>query len=480
MKRFAFSFLLLTFFVVSGCVSAGHDPALTAQLDEVLGSLSDTGAVYTARVVELSTGRELYAHDIDVPFTPASNMKIPVTAAGLDLFGTQHTFKTYLAKEGGDLWIIGTGDPGTGDPRLAKLKGGNTVTMLDQWADKLIQHHIGTVGDIYYYEGALDNQLVHDSWGESVLHWYGAPVSGLNFNDNCVDITITPTFSGKPVSYTVMPPVSCITVNNKCITKRPRCRPAIIKLPDGNVYEIDGGCRIKTELKSKPVDNPGEFFADAFKTHLEKRGIKVTGRLKSADAPLGRAIPPDRSKVIAVHETSMINVLSRINTNSQNLFAECLSKLNGQAFMARQGKKVPGSWTDGEKAIRAFLKKSNIDDSQFVLADGSGLSHLNKVTARMITDIFATMYKRADAKVYRDSLANPVSGGSLHGRMKDLEGHVFVKTGLINGVRALSGYVKTKKGKWLTFSIIYNRIPGSVKPFEGLQDNACRILTDWE
>ena len=441
--------------------------------------MSDTGAVYTARVVELSTGRELYAHDIDVPFTPASNMKIPVTAAGLDIFGTQHTFKTYLAKEGDDLWIIGTGDPGTGDPRLAKRKGGNTVTMLDQWADKLIQHHIRTVGDIYYYEGALDNQLVHDSWGESVLHWYGAPVSGLNFNDNCVDISIIPTTPGKPANYEVMPPVGGITVNNACVTSGKQ-KVSISKSPGGNIYNISGECSRRGELKSKPVDNPGEFFADAFKTHLDKRGIKVTGRLKSAGTPLGGVIPPDRSKVIAVHETSMINVLSRINTNSQNLFAECLSKLNGQEFMARQGKMVPGSWADGEKAIRAFLKKCNIEDSQFVLADGSGLSHLNKVTARMITDIFATMYKRADAKVYRDSLANPTSGGSLHGRMRDLSGHVFVKTGLINGVRALSGYVKTKKGKWLTFSIIYNKIPGSVKPFEELQDNACRILADWD
>jgi D-alanyl-D-alanine carboxypeptidase/D-alanyl-D-alanine-endopeptidase (penicillin-binding protein 4) len=63
--------------------------------------------------------------------------------------------------------------------------------------------------------------------------------------------------------------------------------------------------------------------------------------------------------------------------------------------------------------------------------------------------------------------------------MTDLAGRVFAKTGYIGGVRSLSGYVKTGEGKWLVFSIIYNGIPGDVKPYEELQDQAVRLLAEW-
>ena len=66
----------------------------------------------------------------------------------------------------------------------------------------------------------------------------------------------------------------------------------------------------------------------------------------------------------------------------------------------------------------------------------------------------------------------------LYVRGREMRLHQEMVLG-IGGVRALSGYILTRQNKWLCFSIIYNHIPGSVSPFEGLQDNACRILVDW-
>jgi D-alanyl-D-alanine carboxypeptidase/D-alanyl-D-alanine-endopeptidase (penicillin-binding protein 4) len=173
------------------------------------------------------------------------------------------------------------------------------------------------------------------------------------------------------------------------------------------------------------------------------------------------------------------DIIGRINTNSQNFFAEAFCKLTGQAYVARARRYVPGSWADGERAIRAFLRKCGIDDRHLVVADGSGLSDLNKVTARLLTDLFAVMFSRPDGKAFLDSLARGGVNGSLEGRFAGCEGHVFAKTGYIEGVRALSGYVRTHDGDWLTFSIIYNNIPGTVKPYEALQDEAVRLLIQW-
>jgi len=473
--------LVLLPIIVAGCTTAdrGHDPQLVARWDTILNRFEGTGATVTARVVDVSSGRELYAKDIDIPYTPASNMKIPISAAGLDMFGLDHTFDTYLAIDGDDLWVIGTGDPGIGDPRLAKRRGRTTTSVLDDWSNALLARGIRRIGgDLYYWDGALDSQWLNLSWGDDVLHWYGAPTSGLNLNDNCVDITIRPTEVGQPAAYDVMPPVQSITVINECVTGTEHA-PTIEKLRGGDIFKLGGTCARSEELKSKPVESPGAFFADAFRTHLASRGIVIGGSIVRAKAPLGGTVPPSADKVVAIHKTTVRDIIGRINTNSQNFFAEAFSKLTGQAYAAKQGRSVPGSWIDGEMAIRTFLRRNGVDDRHFVMADGSGLSDENRLTSRLLTDLFAAMFSRPDGEVFVDSLAKGGINGTLEKRFAGLDGHVFAKTGYIEGVRALSGYVRTYDNRWLSFSIIYNHIPGDVKPYEALQDEAVRELVRW-
>ena len=71
----------------------------------------------------------------DEPSTPASNMKIQTTCTALDMFGPDYQFKTYLAMDGNDLWLIGTGDPSCGDPDMEKKLHRTPTSMLDDWAD---------------------------------------------------------------------------------------------------------------------------------------------------------------------------------------------------------------------------------------------------------------------------------------------------------------------------------------------------------
>jgi D-alanyl-D-alanine carboxypeptidase/D-alanyl-D-alanine-endopeptidase (penicillin-binding protein 4) len=481
-RRLSSTVILFTCLVaLTACRSQtqGHDPALESQLSPILHKRDSSGAIFTARVVEVATGRELYAERIDEPFTPASNMKLATGATGLDLCGKDYRFKTYLAMDGDDLWIIGTGDPACGDPLIAKKTNGTPVSMLDEWADALVSKGIHDIrGNLYYYDGALEAQQIHPKWSKSFLtDWYAAPVSGLNFNDNCVDITVFPTTSGQPVRYEVMPPVKNIQVNNLC--KTGPGTPDIDRAQQSNLYILKGSTNEKKTLQSKPVTDPAAFFADAFRTHLESRKIRVEGETKRADKPLGGKLVPPKDKILAVHETAMFDLLSRINKQSQNLFAEALCKMTGREFQLRKGKDVPGSWENGAEAIHAFLKKQGIDDSKYHLQDGSGLGRENTLSARMQTDLLVKMTKHPAGEMFRESMAEAGKDGTIGKRMKDLEGHVYAKTGYIGGVRALSGYIYTRQHQWLVFSIIYNKIPGDVKPFEQLQDDACRVLVNW-
>lgn len=454
--------------------------ALSDRLDAALDRGKTGDAHYTARVVDLSSGKELYAVDIDEPFIPASNGKIAVSAATLDFFGADHEFKTYLAIDGQDLWLIGTGDPGAGDNTIAKKSGGTTMTLLDNFAAALKKRGISRInGNLYYYDRALDDEWIHPSWSKSyITEWYAAPISGLNFNNNSIDISVKPTTEGKPVDFAVVPPTHGVKIENKCVTGQGDA-PDVERKLDAPDYTIIGATTKPVDIKSEAVTNPGLFFADALRTHLNARGIPVAGQIVRAEKPLDGKLIPSPDKTVAVAETRLSDGLNRINKQSQNNFAEGYDKMLGKAWLAKQGKDEPGSWASGEQAVKAFLRDHKIDDSKVVVADGSGLSRLNRVTARMITGVLMTMWKHDDKQAFFDSLSISGEDGTIASRMKDLKGRVHAKTGYIGGVRALSGYIQTDSGKWLAFSIIYNGIDGSVKPYENRQDNAVRVLAAW-
>src|SRR5262245_6086686 len=181
--------VLLCLFVTACSSQKGPDPKLAEHLDPVLHGLGDSGAIYAARVVELPSQRELYSYRADEPMMPASNGKLANGASALDHFGPNHRFKTYLAIDVDDLWLIGTGDPSCGDERLAQKYGQTTVTMLDQFAAALRAKGISQIkGDLYFYDGTFDKEWINPGWSKGYLtDYYAAPVSGLNFNTNCVD-----------------------------------------------------------------------------------------------------------------------------------------------------------------------------------------------------------------------------------------------------------------------------------------------------
>src|SRR5690242_10593338 len=210
---------------LAGCKSAPADPkaALAQRMDTLLHRLDRSGAVFAARVVELPGGRELYAYRPDEPMMPASNGKLANGASALDHFGPQRTFTTYLAIDGDDLWLIGSGDPGCGDDKIAAAHGGTTTTMLDRWSEALRSRGVTHVkGNFYFYDGVFDDEWYNRTWSKGfATDWYAAPVTGLTFNDNCIDVTLYPTEDGQPARYEVVPPTTdTIKIKNQVLTRR--------------------------------------------------------------------------------------------------------------------------------------------------------------------------------------------------------------------------------------------------------------------
>ena len=194
--------------------------------------------------------------------------------------------------------------------------------------------------------------------------------------------------------------------------------------------------------------------------------------------------------MFAEHKTSLADVLNRIGKDSQNLFAECLLKRLGYEWQRRRGSpEAIGTWAGGRAAIRAWLDSlpgrttDGVADrwAGMIIADGSGLSRTNRLTARQIVDLLTVMHGHPHGDFFAESLSVAGRDGSLHRkkRLRDLTGAVRAKTGTLSGVKALSGYVDTPSGRRLAFSVVFNGITGPSAPFNELHDRMCRILADW-
>lgn len=494
MKRILYAVALLVLFSDPHAFASEGSAKLPEKLDAIFRRLDVPGAVIAARVVDLGNGKELYARNADRPVMPASNGKLANDASGLDHFGPSHVFPTYLAVDHNDLWLIGTGDPAPGDPDIAASHGAKTTTLLDHWAEALRAHGIRRIsGRLYFYDGVFDDQWVSPTWYRAYLtDWYAAPITGLTFNDNCIDVTAFPTMTGHPARFEVVPPTNAVRIINNLLTGNGNSE-GIDRDPGSNTFTLHGSIARKTTLESKPITDPGLFFADALRTSLQLNGIAIAGPIERASRGLAREKwpkltncmlvdqPQDANdpRILAVNQTPISDVMWRINKNSQNLFAEAMCKMQGRDWNLSHHIDAPGSWAAGGEAVHDFLRRNHIDDSHYVLVDGSGLSRDNRVTTRLITDLLVVMARHRYSKEFHDSLTICGKDGTLKKRMTDIAGMVRGKTGSIGGVRALSGYATTRSGQTLAFSFIFNDAEHHEHQCEALADEACHVLVQW-
>ncbi len=161
--------------------------------------------------------------------------------------------------------------------------------------------------------------------------------------------------------------------------------------------------------------------------------------------------------------------------DSQNFYGETLLKSMGRAAGAM------GSTAGGRQAVRETLTKWDVAADGIVMRDGSGLSRQNYVTADAIVTILKRVWN--DQRLRGRFLAAlPVAGrdGTLETRMRDsiLNGRVQAKTGTISNVRSLSGFVDTKNGEKLVFSIIANHFTATSAVIDGIVEKALVRLVE--
>ncbi len=481
--------------VFSGC---SRHPALTmkvdalsklrGELDYLLSDPSFAVAHWGIAIQSLKTGEYLYLRNEHKGFMPASNMKLFTTAAALLKCGPEFRFTTKLIYRGtlsptgileGDLIIKGVGDPSLSE----RYANGNPTKVFESWADSLAAKNIRQInGRIIGDDSYFTDEGMGAGWSwDYESDYYAAQVSALSFNDNCVDIFFTPGDSlGKLSTFRLLPNDHYVSVVNRVVTADEAMGTDIRynRERGGNTVVCSGTIFIGEKEKHDwfSVENPTLYAAHIFQQVLRSKGIVVTGEAADMDDLNDYQYVDDSLHVLARYTSPQLGeIVTTINKVSQNLYAELLLRLVGKEF---GGEGSAGKGAEVEKELFAGM---GIDPGQIDIADGSGLSRLNLVTPMSIVKLLRYMRQHSSGKVFYESL--PIAGvdGTIKGRLVGTaaQGNVRAKTGYLDKVRALSGYVTTLDGEELAFSMIVNNYLVPTGLANKIQDSICERLANF-
>jgi D-alanyl-D-alanine carboxypeptidase/D-alanyl-D-alanine-endopeptidase (penicillin-binding protein 4) len=177
---------------------------------------------------------------------------------------------------------------------------------------------------------------------------------------------------------------------------------------------------------------------------------------------------PSRATGLFQFERRLDSVVTFMNKESDNLSAE-----NVLRTISAHTWGPPGTAEGGLAVVKTFLTSCGIDTTQLVVADGSGVSHYNLVSPKVLVTLLASMYKRPDIfPAWYYSL--PIAGedGTLATRMRGTPAasNLRAKTGTLSNVTTLSGFVRTADGNMLAFSILVEGFPGDNRSYRRVQD----------
>lgn len=212
---------------------------------------------------------------------------------------------------------------------------------------------------------------------------------------------------------------------------------------------VDQG-RVRPGSLSRVAD-PARDAAEKFRKLLKSNGVKVTS-LKPGQAPA------DGTEIARVESPVMASLVERMLTDSDNDLAEALAHLSGAAAGFK------ASFAGGAKAATKVLDEFGIPTSGMRLADGSGVSADNRVSATTLAKLLALVAGGSEPDLFPVASGLAVAGftGTLSDRFtgsdRKAAGYVRAKTGTLTGVTSLAGMVTDASGRLLVFALLANEI----------------------
>lgn len=477
--------VILILFITSVAAEKDREPVngmegggmMKQELDQLIKSESALqGAQIGISIRSADTGKKRYDHMGDVRLRPASNLKLITAAASLSVLGERHTFQTELHSDGqikankliGNLYMKGGGDP--------TLLSEN----LDQFAKELRKRGITKIeGDIIgddtrYDEVRLSKDLV---WSDEHYH-YGAQISALtaspdkDYDAGSVIVEVSPgEETGEKPNITITPKTDYIEIINKAetVTTEHDEEELIVERVHGENTIIVKG---QIPLQSDPIKewlavwDPTRYALDLFTQALAANQISWNGEINSGKTP-------KKAERLLRHESKPVaELLIPFMKLSNNGIGEVLVKEMGKEV------KDEGSWEAGLEVMEAAMHQLEINTDTLLFRDGSGISHVNMIPANEISRLLYNIQDKTWFDSYFQALPvagdqKRMKGGTLQNRLSDIP--VRAKTGTIDSVTSLSGYIETSDSEDAIFSIIINNMLDEEEG-KDIEDKIVRII----
>lgn len=442
---------------------------LGRDLNAILADRNFNDATWGVSVVSCESGEALFRYNEGKNRQVASNIKLLTTAAALYRLGSDYRFGTELYVSGevfgnelnGNLVVRGVGDPS-----LSPSFGVDPREVIRGWGRILDSLGIRSIQDIVVDGTYFDGVPYGPGWAwDDEPFGFNAPISAAAIFDNNIEVTVKPGKTpGAPVSIDIYPSTAYVTLKVTAVTSRGDSTSTLdIRRERGSsVIVVSGNIAAGSEPYAEhiSVEHPERFFATVVKEELERSGIVVRGEgFESNEYP--EHLTYGTLKRIALHlSPTLREIAAATNKQSLNLAAEMMLKKLGREFMG------VGSSAAGIEVLKRVLGVAGVDIDHIKLYDGSGLSRQNMIAPADITTLLRWAQRSSFGADFMASLAIAGHDGTLANRMRGTlaEKNVIAKTGFLGGIRALSGYVRTRDGELLAFSIVLNNysVPTSV------------------
>ncbi|MEZ5308501.1 MAG: D-alanyl-D-alanine carboxypeptidase/D-alanyl-D-alanine-endopeptidase [Pyrinomonadaceae bacterium] len=428
------------------------------------------------KILTSSDGAVVYERNAENYFMPASNMKSFTVAAAIERLGPDFKFRTSVytmtppdesGTVKGDLIVYGRGDPSFS----GSFNEENQYARFDELADALVAAGVKNVeGSIVGDDSYFRTEPIPSGWEWDDLQWYyGAEVSALTAFDNTIGMKVASGIVGKPALVLLDPYSLVVRIVNKTTTVGAGEKDSlrITKLLGQNVYEISGNVAVGGRGFDGriAVSKPALYFADVLARRLRLKGVTIKNGVRSiGSSERGSEVFPNEiySEIAGVDSPPLSLIAQKTMKPSQNLYTELILRALGEKTGSTNEPEA-SSEKKGIDEVNALLSRAGVEPRSIIQYDGSGLSRHNLITPDAAARLFQYMDRSRNAAVWRNALTIGGVDGTLRNRFKNTiaQNNVRGKTGTIDQVSALSGYVTSRSGVRFVFSVLTNAIPDS-------------------
>ena len=438
------------------CILEGQEAgaALPAPVADELAKVNIPEESVAVWVRRIGGNAPEVAHNVDRAMNPASVMKLVTTFAAFDVLGPTHTWKTRVFADqapvdgilDGNLYLVGEGDPALTLERLWRLLRG------------LRQKGVTEIQGNVVMDRSAWRLPPYDAWafdGKGTRPYNIGP-DPLMINFAALRLRFVPTAAGGPPRLTADPPLDGVAVVSALTPAAGGCgewddRLDVELIQPGNRPVIRVGGEWRDECGERewyvaPMP-PDEYSRAAVAGMWKELGGRLTGRIFDGVTP-AEAVPlaMDRSPTLA-------EIARDMNKWSNNVQARLL-----MATLGAGAGGVPDSVTAGARVLTERLAAAGVDTRGLVIENGAGLSRIETISARAIGQMLDAAFARPWMPEFVASLALAGFDGTARHRLggSPARGHAHVKTGSINGAKAIAGYVLDRNGARHVVAMLVN------------------------